>query len=397
MLFRPGRGSDMDEICALLASAKHGAEYFHALFTADPCFDPAQFRVAWTAGHIIACAKIYPRLLRIGTTVLPAGGIGNVRTDPRYWQKGLATSLLGECLSTLYQEGMTLAPLFAARHTLFTRRGWHSLATMQLEIPAQALGAAPSAAAPATTVRTLEGRDLDAVMELHESANAGRTGSAVRTRDDWLGRLTTLDLQQTGFLVAEREDEIVGYVATQAHGGHVDVMELLLAPWAEDAWRPLLATAAASDVADITIVRAWLPRDYRRLICDAVPETVVAGDDTLMLRLVDPLRLLQNLIPLLTTRLRDGHDGHDAPPLDVRIGHLRGGAVLRVDGRVVTAERPRRDDAHLLPDAAFLALLLGTESAPAGLDAAPLPPDVRATLLRLFPPQEWVFWRADAF
>jgi predicted N-acetyltransferase YhbS len=394
MLFRPGRASDMDEICTLLASARHGAEYYHALFAADPCFDPSQFRLAWTAGHIVACAKIYPRLLRIGTAVTPVGGIGNVRTDPRHWQKGLATSLLGECLSTLYLEGMTLSPLFAPRHTLFARRGWCAMAAVQLEIPAQALRAAPPAAAPKTAVRALEGHDLDAVMALHESANAGRTGSAVRTRDDWLDRLTALDLQKTAFLVAEREGEIVGYAAAQPQGKQVDVLELLLAPWAEDAWRPLLA--AASKAPSVATVRAWLPGDYRRLVCDAIPDTVIARDDLLMLRLVDPLRLLQGLVPLLTARLREGEDA-TVEPLEVRVGHLRGGAVLRVAESAVTVDRPRRDDAHTLPDAAFLTLLLGTESARDELAAAALPPAACATLLRLFPPQDWVYWRSDAF
>ncbi len=394
MLFRPGRASDMDEICALLASARHRAEYYHALFAADPCFDPAQFRLAWTAGHIVACAKIYPRLLRIGTAVTPAGGIGNLRTDPRHWQKGLATSLLGECLSTLYLEGMTLSPLFAPRPTLFAHRGWCGIGTVQLEIPAQALRAAPPPATPKTVVRALDGHDLDAVMALHESANAGRTGSAVRTRDDWLDRLTALDLEKSAFLVAEREGEIVGYAATQPQGAQVDVLELLLAPWAEDAWRPLLA--AASKAPSVTTVRAWLPGDYRGLVCEAVPETIIARDDLLMLRLVDPLRLLQGLIPLLTARLREG-ESEAVEPLDIRVGHLRGGAVLRVAGAEVTVERPRRDDALALPDAAFLALLLGTESAPDELAAANLPSAACATLLRLFPPQEWVYWRADAF
>src|SRR5581483_11275593 len=122
MLFRPARASDVEAICALLATAKHSAEYLYALLTDDPCFDPAQIRLAWTAGHIVACAKLYPRILRIGTATLPTGGIGNVRTDPRYWHKGLATSLLSECLAAMLFDGMVLAPLFAERHTLFARR-----------------------------------------------------------------------------------------------------------------------------------------------------------------------------------------------------------------------------------------------------------------------------------
>src|SRR5438067_4180772 len=125
MIFRPARASDMGAICALLATAKRPPDFVHALFTADPAFDPAQIRVAWTGGRIIACARMCPRTLRIGAIEVPACGIANVRTDAQHRHKGLATALLGECLTAMYMEGTMLAPLFAPRPDLFARRGWH--------------------------------------------------------------------------------------------------------------------------------------------------------------------------------------------------------------------------------------------------------------------------------
>ena len=81
----------------------------------------------------------------------------------------------------------------------------------------------------------------------------------------------------------------------------------------------------------------------------------------------------------------------------VRIGPLRGGVVLRAERDGVAADHPGRDDAYVLPEATFLALLLGTEGSCAQLDDLPLPTALRQTLRRLFPPQDWVFWRSDAF
>lgn len=394
MLFRPARASDLDEICALLATARYAPDHFHALFRADPRFDPARIRIAWTGGRIVACARLYPRMLRIDTAVVPVGGIGNVRTDPRYWQKGLATSLLGECLSAMYVEGMVLSPLFARRHTLFARRGWHAIPEVCLEIPVAAIATAVAGSAPTVQVRPLEASDLDALMELHESSNAARTGSVARDQGDWMACLTTLDLHGAMMLVAQRGDEIVGYAAAAPHGRHVDVLELLLAPWAEDAWAPLLRAVAAKS-GNVTTLGAGLPADYRRLIGEALGAhvTLVACDE-LMLRVVDPARLLHEIAPLLAARWRAAGD---VAPLSVRIGALRGGAVLRVDGDGVSVERPGRDDQYILPDGVFLALLLGTESAAGALDAVDLPDAVREPLRRLFPPQDWVFWRADAF
>ena len=394
MLFRPARGSDIDEICTLLATSRQSPDHLHALFRADPHFDPAQIRIAWTAGHIVGCAKIYPRVLRIDTATIAAGGIGNVRTDPRYWQKGIATALLNECLSAMYLEGITLAPLFARRHTLFARRGWHAIPEVGLEIPTEAFATAFSGSAPTARVRPLEANDIDALMELHESSNAARTGTAARDRDDWFGCLTTLDLHGAMLLVALRKDEIVGYTAAIPHGTHVDVLELLLAPWAEDAWAPLLRAVAAKAGNAVTLA-AGLPADYRRLVCERLgaQATLVACDE-LMLRIVDPTQLLGELQPLLAARLRTAGA---AEPLAVRIGPLRGGAVLCADHNGVAVKHPRRDDPYILPEGVFLELLLGAESAQAALDALDFPAPVCEMLRCLFPQQDWVFWRADAF
>jgi hypothetical protein len=113
-----------------------------------------------------------------------------------------------------------------------------------------------------------------------------------------------------------------------------------------------------------------------------------------MLRMVDPLRLVQQLAPVLSARLRAGHD---VAPLSVRIGPLHGGAVLRAGHHGVVVERPHRGDEPVLPEAVFLALLLGTEDAWPQLDNLPLPRAMGQTLRHLFPPQDWVYWRSDAF
>ena len=393
MLFRPARAADLDEVCTLLATAKHGPEYFHALFMADPGFEAGQVRLAWTGGRIVACAKIYPRLLRLGPTVIPAGGIGNLRTDPRYWSKGLGSSLLSECLSAMYLEGMSLAPLFSKRHTLFARRGWHALAETELEIPPRALGATTKGEA-AIRGRPVEAADLDAVMALHESANAARTGSAVRDRDAWLAYLTTLDLQGALTLVAVSEDEIVGYAAFHTDQQETEILELLLAPWAEDAWRPVLRAIQKLNGATTTL-RATLPADYLRLIMTALGERVTISErDDLMMRVVDPTALLRQLVPLLTGRLREAPA---TETLRVRVGPLRGGAALHVEGASVSIVPPQRDDEYILPEAMFLALLLGSEGAQAQLDSLALSEAAHQTLSTLFPPQDWVFWRSDAF
>jgi predicted N-acetyltransferase YhbS len=407
MILCPARASDLDEVCALLATATRPPEYFHALFTADPAFDPAQIRVARMGGRIVACAKMYPRALRLGTMVVPACGIGNLRTDQQRQHKGLAGALLSACLTAMYLEGALLAPLFAPRRALFARHGWHVIPEIQLEIPAGVLAAPSMADKPGDArVRLCEEHDLDAVMALYESVNAARAGTLVRERDDWLRCLTVLALHGATICVATHGDEIVGYMAVQPWNTSIDVLEMLLAPQliapvepgqssaATDVVLSLLRAALAQN-RDAAVVRAGLPADYRRLVCDALaPHVATAECADLMLRMVDPMRLLQQLAPVLSARLRAGHD---VVPPSVRIGPVHGGAVLRAGHDGVVVERPHRDDEPTLPEAVFLALLLGTEDAWVQLDNLPLSRAIGQTLQHLFPRQDWVFWRSDAF
>jgi hypothetical protein len=291
----------------------------------------------------------------------------------------------------MYLDGMTLAPLFSPRHTLFARRGWHSIPGTRINLTAASLEpVAPDE--PPAQVRAFDPHDLDEVMELYDSINAARTGSLVRGRDDWMGCLTALDLRDGSALVAHVQDRIIGYAATQPNGTGVDVPEILLAPRAEKVWRPLLRGVLLMTGRSTTLC-VVAPDDYRRLMSKH-PGAALTTDNTLMLRTVEPARLLREIGSMLALRLRDADR---VPPLAVRIGPLRGGAVLRVADREVAVDHPRTNDQYLLPESAFVALLLGAVDARSRLDALPLPDAARETLLRLFPPQDWVLWRSDSF
>jgi len=436
MLFRPARASDLDEVCAVLATPRQGPEYVHTLFTSDPAFEPGHIRVAWTGGHIIACVKMYPRTLRIGTTTVAAGGIGNLRMEPRHQERGLAASLLAECVSALRLEGALLAPLFAPDHeqALFIQQGWSVLREPELEIAVEALTAAAESNEDAGSVgragdeprgrviqlpqeiqvRPLESGDLDAVMALYETVNVARTGSVVRDCDTWMGALAALNARDARMFVAVQGGELAGYVAVRPaaprqrdRAGHragqrAEVLELLLAPWSMGAWRPLLRAAATTVGAGTTTLSALLPRDYRALIASALgAATLEPARDDLLLRIIDPPRLLKELAPLLATRLRKLPV---AEPLRLRIGPLRGGAALSIADARVTIVPPGRDDPYALPESVFLSLLFGTEDAYAQLrDVAgysglpPLPDGARELLEGLFPSQDWVYWRSDSF
>jgi len=432
MLFRPARASDLDEVCALLATAREGPGHVRALLLADPGFDPGQLRLAWTGGRIVACAKIYPRLLRIGAATVAVGGIAHLHTDPSFERQGLASTLLVECLTAMDQAGLTLAIITAPPRALYTRLGWHTLTETTLHLPPDALNCTPGvvegaagAEAPVTLpsttdaagadtiplmtdagtsaptmpgtfcVRSIEERDLGGLLALHQTANRGRTGSVPHDADSLTDHLAVLYLRGMILLVAvEDSGAVVGFIAAQPLGKQVEVIELLVASQTSETWRALLCGVAAV-APDAVIMRCGLPADYRRVVREALGRQVhVRERRDLLVRAVDPIRLLRDLTAMLEARVL--HAGLLAD-LTVRFGPLPGGAALRLHGASVSITRPGPADRYVVPASAFLALLFGVEHAHHDLDALALPGEVRNALARLFPLQDWVFWRSEAF
>ena len=421
MLFRPARASDLDEVCALLATARESPGHIRALLLADPGFDPGQLRLAWTGGRIVACAKIYPRLLRIGAATVAVGGIAQLHTDPSFERQGLASTLLVECLTAMDQAGLTLAIITAPPRALYTRLGWHVLTETTLHLPPDALncvtdvvegaaGVAGADAIPSTMdagtsapmsmpgalcVRSIEERDLDGLLALHQTANRGRTGSVPHDADSLTDHLAVLYLRGTVLLVAvEDSGAVVGFIAAQPLGKQVEVIELLLASQTSETWRALLC-GVADAAPDAVIMRCGLPADDRRVVRQALGRHVhVRERRDLLVRAVDPMRLLRDLTVMLESRLL--HAGLLAD-LTVRFGPLPGGAALRLHSASITVMRPSPTDRYVVPASAFLALLFGVEHAHDDLDALALPGEVRNALARLFPLQDWIFWRSEAF
>ncbi len=421
MLFRPAHASDLDEVCALLATAREGPGHVRALLLADPGFDPGQLRLAWTGGRIVACAKIYPRLLRIGAATVSVGGIAHLHTDPSFERQGLASTLLVECLTAMDQAGLTLAIITAPPRALYTRLGWHALTETTLHLPPDALNCMPGAvegaadavaadkilsttdagtSAPlsmpgALCVRSIEERDLDGLLALHQTANRGRTCSVLHDADSLTDHLAVLYLRGMILLAAvEDSGAVVGFIAAQPLGKQVEVVELLLASQTSETWRALLC-GVADAAPDAVIMRCGLPADDRRVVREALGRQVhVRERRDLLVRAVDPVRLLRDLTAMLESRVL--HAGLLAD-LTVRFGPLPGGAALRLHGASISITRPSPDDRYVVPASTFLALLFGVEQAHDGLDALGLPGEVRNALGRLFPPQDWVFWRSEAF
>jgi len=423
MLFRPARPSDLDEIAALLAVEGQRPAMVRALWSADASFSPDQIRTAWTGGRIVACAAAHPRVLRLDDGYLPTMVVADVKTHATMARKGLACTLLTEVLQAAAREGAVLAAAIMPVHKttgIFARMGWRPITETVLHLPPDVLDGLSDSpeAAPALTaqagrpdvvagtqpvfvgssteavVRVLEERDLDALLSLHEEANWARSGSVLYDAEELRGRLAALHLNGDLVRVAEADGVLVGFVAARMRGRQMDVTQLLLSPRRQDVWAPLLKELHRA-VPETTIMRLSLPSDYRALVRERLDwQARVREREDLLLRAVDLGMLLRAAAPVLEARLSRSIGSAD---VRVRIGPVRGGAVLGVIGARVVVETPRRDQpiAAVLPEELLLSLLLGTEGAPAALEALALPLDVQELLTALFPPRNWIFWRVD--
>jgi len=342
----------------------------------------------------------------------------------------LASTLLVECLTAMDQAGLTLAIITAPPRALYARLGWQTLTETMLHLPPDALNCAPGSvestestegteimgAAEGTAtlfpttgvsgntpvsmphtllVRSIEERDLDGLLALHQAANRGRTGSVLHDADGLTHHLAVLYLRgMTPLVAAEQTGAVVGFIAAQPLGKQVEVVELLLSSRTSQTWRALLCGVAEA-APDAVIIRCGLPADDRRVVRDTLGRHVhVRERRDLLVRVVDPVRLLRCLAATLESRvLRAGL----LADLTVRFGPLQGGVALRLHGASISVTRPGPTDRYVVPASVFLALLFGVEYARDDLDALALPGEVRHALTRLFPPQDWIFWRSEAF
>jgi ribosomal protein S18 acetylase RimI-like enzyme len=72
--------------------------------------------------EIVATLRVWRRLLRLGSTPVPVGGIGGVGTDPAFQGRGHATALMRDAAVYMAAQGFEVGCLFSAIPARFYRR-----------------------------------------------------------------------------------------------------------------------------------------------------------------------------------------------------------------------------------------------------------------------------------
>lgn len=381
-VLRRARAEDVDPILNLLAFYDVPRSYFEPFYLNDPTYRPQHSWVVEEDGCLLAHLRIFDRRIRLGGTELRVAGVGNVITAPGGRGRGYAGWLLEAMLDEIPKEGFTYSLLRAYKPDLYERYGW---ATIQAELVNATL---PPDGVDLVSIEPFAEEDLPEVMRCYDEYNAGRSGTMVRSPGYWRSQLEWLNEDREGFLLSRFEDgALAGYVRSRAEPDGVEVLELGLRVGEVETGRALLSAAVARGGGRL---RAYLPPSLKTLFRPG--EAQIKTDFGLMGRVTDLAALVAAMEPVWLQRIRQSN----RRGASLHLATSAGWAEVQVSDSGVRVDE--REDNHAVNalDEGDLAHLLFR-----GFDAVGegrLGAREDASLLRtLFPVQDFVVWRADAF
>ena len=254
-----------------LAEGWTAGDRFRRQVEFDPTWSDENIFVAIEKNRILSVVSILPRHLKILGHNIPAGGLGNLYTDPTMRSRGIATELLESACNAMRSRGLELGVLFPGAPPgtsgFFEKRGWHSWGGQQTilrrdtEAPSRA-ESEDSENIELQPVRSEDVRALQSVKSIHAAYCASRSGTVVRDDDLWQACLQLLPAPREEFWIARRGGLAVAYARASiiddvltitefgrfedGSGALAKLVASLLEPRSED---PLIQGAAAGKLA----------------------------------------------------------------------------------------------------------------------------------------------------
>ncbi len=382
MAIRRARREDVEPILDLLAFYERPRSYFVPFYAKDPTYRPEHSWIAERDGRLLAHLRVFDRTIRVGKAELRVAAVGNVITAPDQRGRGHAGRLLDAMLAEIPKEGFAYSLLRAYRPALYERHGWAPIGeeVVRAELPPYSLAS--------VAIEPFGDHDLPEVMRLYEETNAGRAGPTVRPPGYWQGQLEWLEEDRDGFLIARREGgALAGYVRSRAREDAAEILELGVRAGDVEVGRALLSAAAGRRG---NRVRTNLPPSLRGPLLPAGGELV--EEFALMGRVINPEALAAALEPAWLRRMETSGSRGGSFRLSTRAGTAKvrasssGVRVYRQETEGVRTSLGERAFAHLL--------LRGFDDAAGERVGTVRDPSLLAAL---FPEQDFVVWRADAF
>ncbi|MBN1348431.1 GNAT family N-acetyltransferase [candidate division KSB1 bacterium] len=190
--------------------AHHNSYYSHLRrmdldLRKNPCMKPDDCWVIEKEGAIIGLVLVSVMPLRVGSSLLLAGGIGGVCTELPYRKMGYNQKLMKRCIAFMTERGLDIS-LLAGIENYYHQYGY------AVVMPGYTLSVASQAAIEKTgsySVRKFTDTDLPSLIMLYEREYGSLTGTHARSKDFWQWLISN----SPEIIVAVDSDERVkGYI-----------------------------------------------------------------------------------------------------------------------------------------------------------------------------------------
>lgn len=398
----------VDLIC--LAFNEKSRRRFENQFIGDSSFELEQARVCIVDGRIVSHVRVSDRPIHIGFAVVRMGGIGAVATLPDYRECGYSTALLWDAVRYMEREKYDVSMLFTGLKEHYGKIGWACF-------PQHHFSLQPADPASLNTPYSLrdfdEARDLEAIIDIYDKHNEGRTCAMARPRQYWddphsriMGILPAWVVERDGEVVAYHRGTATHFSEVAHLPGHAESV----APICARAMREAQAISAAAQTESSPAgpkseqhIGGHLPKSHPALeLLAQWSHRPVRHEEpeNMMVRVIRLVPLMQKVAPVLERRLSQA--GLLPRQRTICLREMGQAARIVIDGNHLHVEEGQTGDIVLEPGTRhFFKLLFGDrtftrlrELIP-GADA--VSPQDAALLDTLFPEQEAVYYDCDHF
>lgn len=335
IVVRSAQAGDVEQILAMVGDRLDENGVPDAAAALAGVDGPGRFVVAVDGDRVVAVTALWQDRVRVGPTVLPSGQIDFVASLAGYGGRGLVRDLMNMVLARSAARGDLVQVMLGIPY--FYRQFGFSY-VIPVPTPYELRADADLAVPDGLEVREAGPGDLPGVRRLQDAVQAGYDVAMPHSDDTWRSLAAA---ETVAFRVVNDGSAMSGFArhkigAGQAAGdGPHDITVAEVAAIGVGPVRALLADARTQARGGNVMVK-----DRPGAAVSAVlPAIGLAHQETdmYMVRVADPVALLDALRPTLSARLKASHFARESG--DLLVSYYRGGVVLTYSAGAVTAVR----------------------------------------------------------
>ncbi len=336
----PARAGDHPSIYQWLLAVFHGPsrEEFHAEHD-DPTYDPANRLLIKRGSRIVSHAQILKRTMNFGPLRLSVSQLNWLGTLPEFRGQGAATRLLAAVDERMSRDGAVLGLLRTRSPRFFHRAGWavcgrHCLSRGGAHDILARYWAEPELRRQPLNIRLWRHFELAALMRIYAQNTSESFGPFARDEAYWRwlisrGAFDHIIIALAGpdrLDINETVAPIVGFAVVR----HNRIVELLRNDAYPTAGVQILARACSDAIErrDSEIVLEAPANDPLHGFIQSAGGTLrhheSVDGDMFMVKVLDPMRLLERLSPLVEARFRSAVERSKALEKGCEVGLIAG-------------------------------------------------------------------------